>query len=128
MAIFFAQKLRYFRANFFCCEFLRMKRNEFCTNLRIFFCTNCAKPEIFFCEFLRMKRKEFYAIFFAQFAQNRKYYAKRNFFVQIDEIWNFIHRIKQLKIYSTITYKKIINKKVCLNYSQFVTFFYILFK
>ena len=35
-----------------------------------------------------------------------------------------MHRIKQLKIYSTITYKKIINKKVCLNYSQLVTFFY----
>ena len=57
MAKSFAQNLRYFRANFF---------------LRTF------------ALFLRMKRNEFCAIFFAQFAQNRKYFLrklriKRNF-------------------------------------------------
>ena len=36
-----------------------------------------------------------------------------------------MNRIKQLKIYSTITYKKIINKKSMLKfYSQLVTLFY----
>ena len=59
MAIFFAQNLRYFHAIFF---------------LRTF------------AQFLRMKRKEFCAIFFAQFAQNRKYYAKRNFLSKLTKI------------------------------------------
>ena len=63
---FFAQNLRFFRA--------------------IFFCAICAKPEFFLCEFLRMKRKEFCAIFFAQFAQNRKYYANRNFLSKLSKI------------------------------------------
>ena len=74
MAIFFAQNLRTFA------QFLRMKCNEFCTVLRNFVCT---KPEIFFCDILHIKRKEFCAIFFAQFAQNCKYYAKRNFFSKL---------------------------------------------
>ena len=56
-------------------QFLLVKCNEF-----------CAKLEKKICEFLRMKRKEFYVIFFAQFAQNRKYYAKRNFLSKLTKI------------------------------------------
>ena len=71
-----------FSRNFFLlrtfAQFLRIKCNEFCAI--------CAKPEIFCCEFLRMKRKEFCAIFFAQFAQNRKYYANRNFLSKLSKI------------------------------------------
>ena len=61
MAKSFAQNLRYFRANFFLLTFalfLRMKRNEFCAVLRGF----------------------------AQFAQNRKFYAKCNFLGTLSKI------------------------------------------
>ena len=77
MAKSFAQNLRYFRANFF---------------LRTF------------ALFLRMKRNEFWAIFFAQFAQNRKFYAKCYFLGKLSKIdilslelnnWRFIQYIKK---------------------------------
>ena len=73
--------LRYFRANFFLrtfALFLRMKRNEFCAVLRYFF---------------------------AQFAQNRKFYAKCNFLGKLSKIdilnlelnnWRFISYIKKI--------------------------------
>ena len=102
MVIFFAQNLRYFRANFFFANFW----NEFCASLCNFF---CAKPEIFFCEFLCMKQKEFYAIFFAQFALNRKYYAKRIFLSKLTRFeilctelnnWRFIQLLNTKKLFT----------------------------
>ena len=63
MAKSFAQNLRYFRANFFFANFCAI----FLRNLR--------KTGNIFCEMLRMKRN----FSFAQFAQNRKFYAKCNF-------------------------------------------------
>jgi len=53
--------------------FLRMERNEFCA----IFCAICAKPE-YFLRKLRMKRNFSYA----QFAQNRKFYTKKEFIVK----------------------------------------------
>ena len=56
--------------------FLRMKRNEFCAGLRYFFCAICAKLEIFFCESCELNEILVLRNFFAQFAQNRKFYEK----------------------------------------------------
>ena len=71
--------LRYFRATFFLRTFahcLRMKRNEFCAK----------------------------AFFFAKFAQNRKYYTKRNFLSKLSKI---VILSKELTTEdSTITLKK----------------------
>ena len=75
--LYFLRKICGIFAQFFFCELLRMKRNEFCAILRIFF-ANCAKPEIFFCEFLRMKRKEFYAIFCAICAKPKVLRKRQN--------------------------------------------------
>ena len=66
--------MAYFRAIFFLrtfALFLRMKRNEFCA----IFLRNLRKTDNIFCEMLRMKQN----FSFAQFAQNRKFYAKCNF-------------------------------------------------
>ena len=76
MAKSFAQNLRYFHANFFLrtfALFLRMKRNEFCAVLR-YFLRNMRKTGNFILRKLRMKRNLGLGNFFAQFAQNRKFY------------------------------------------------------
>ena len=79
--------------------FLRMKRNEFCAVLRYFFCAICAKPEIFFAKCCARNEILVLRIFFAQFAQNRKFYAKCNFLGKLSKIdilslelnnWRFI--------------------------------------
>ena len=60
--------------------------------------------QIFFCKLLRMKRNEFCTIFFAQFAQNRKYFLrklrmKRNFsFVQF-----FLHNYTKCNFLGTLS-------------------------
>ena len=58
--------------------FLRMKRNEFCA---IFF-AQFAQNWKYFLRKLRMKRN----FSFAQFAQNRKFYAKCNFLGTLSKI------------------------------------------
>ena len=67
MAKSFAQTLRYFRAIFFFCELLRY-----------FFAQN----RKYFLRKLHMKRN----FSFAQFAQNRKFYAKCNFLGKFSKI------------------------------------------
>ena len=81
---------------------------------------------IFFCELLRIFCI-WSPISFAQFffALNRKYCAKRKFFsqnmfLQIDQNWQFQHRIKQLKVYSKI-YIQINYDYAALNWLLLVT-------
>ena len=84
MAKSFEQNLRYFRTIFFLrtfALFLRMKRNEFCPVLRYFF-AQFAQNRKYFLRKLRMKRN----FSFAQFAQNRKFYAKCNFLGKLSKI------------------------------------------
>ena len=113
MAIFFAQNLRYFRANFFFANFCAIFAHETQWVLRgfaQFFCAICAKPEIFFANFCAWNENSFAQIFLRNLRKTGRI-TQNVTFQQIDKNWNFKHRIKQLRIYSTITYKKIINKK-----------------
>ena len=73
MAKSFAQNLRYFRANFF---------------LRTF------------AHFLRMKRNEFCAIFFAQFAQNWKYFLRK---LRMKRNFSFAHFFAELRKTASFT-------------------------
>ena len=65
--------------------FLRMKRNEFCAVLRYFF-AQFAQNRKYFLRKLRIKRNFSFAHFFVQFAQNRKFYAKCNFLGKLSKI------------------------------------------
>ena len=78
--------------------FLRMKRNEFCA----IFLRNLRKTGNIFCESCAWNEILVLLIFFAQFAQNRKFYAKCNFLGKLSKIdilnlelnnWRFISYI-----------------------------------
>ena len=106
MAKFLAQNLRYFRANFFG-ELLRY----FCAwNALSFarfysiFLRNLRKTGNIFCESSASNEILIVLYFFAQFAQNRKFYAKCHFLGKLSKIdilslelnnWRFIPYIKK---------------------------------
>ena len=82
-----AKSFALFSRKFIFCELLRIKR---------------AKPEIFFAKFAHKRNFSF-----AQFAQNRKFYAKCNFLGTLSKIdilslelnkWRFIPHIKNINI------------------------------
>ena len=56
--------------------------------------------QIFFCELLRMKRNEFCAIFFAQFAQNWKYFLRK---LRMKRNFSFAHFFAELRKTASFT-------------------------
>ena len=80
MANFFAQNLRYFCAIFFLQTFALFLR------MKLLFLRNLRKNRKYFLRKLRMKRNFSLRNCFAQFAQNRKFYAKCNFLGKLSKI------------------------------------------
>ena len=107
MAKSFAQKLRYFRANFIFANFCAIFAHETQWVLRGFaliFLRNLRKTGNIFCESCAWNEILVLRNFFAQFAQNRKFYAKCNFLGTLSKIdilslelnnWRFIPYIKK---------------------------------
>ena len=107
-SLYFLRKIcATFAQNFVCgllrnfCAWNAMSFARFCA---ICFAQIAQNRKYFFCEFLRTKRKEFNAIFFAQ---NRKYYAKRNFLSKLTKFeiigtelnnWRFIQLLHTTKL------------------------------
>ena len=105
----FGMEIGFPRNAYICCAIFA--QHFFCELLRIV----CAWNAMSFAQFAQKR-------FFAKFAQNRKYYTKRNFLSKLSKI---VILSKELTTEdSTITYKKMINIWVCLYYSPLVTFSY----
>ena len=86
MAKSFAQNLRYFRANLFFANFCAIFAHETQWVLRYFFWRNLRKTGNIFCESCALNEILAWSNFFAQFAQNRKFYAKCNFLGKLSKI------------------------------------------
>ena len=91
-------------AQIFFCKLLRMKRNEFCT---IFF-AQFAQNRKYFLRKLRMKGNFSFAQFFAQFAQKHKFYAKCNFIGKLSKNDILSLELNNWRFISYIKKKKIL--------------------
>ena len=74
-----------FAQNVFC-ELLRMKRNKFCAVLRYFFEQFAQTRKYFFRKLGAWNEILVLGNFFAQIAENRKFYAKCNFLGKLSKI------------------------------------------